>query len=105
LLGHSIRCMSDVNVVPKWVGTILSNGIIVSFCVFYGLSAGTVYFPQTALRTVFYNHDQEFNAQTNNSIKISSSGPMFRDETNSTILEIPKGTQICLLHKVNLRRL
>jgi hypothetical protein len=45
--GHSIHCMSDVNVVRKQGegGTILSDGInkySVSFlCVFYGLSSGT----------------------------------------------------------------
>jgi hypothetical protein len=42
---QSIRWMSDVNVVQKWAGIILSDGInkhFLSFlCGFYGLSLGT----------------------------------------------------------------
>jgi hypothetical protein len=26
-IGRSVRCMSDVNVVPKWAGTILNDCI------------------------------------------------------------------------------
>jgi hypothetical protein len=44
-LGHSIRCMSDVNVLRKRAGTILSDGInkyLLHFlCGFYGFSSGT----------------------------------------------------------------
>jgi hypothetical protein len=42
--GHSIRCMSHVNVVQKRAGTILSDGIINIFyvlCDFYGHSSST----------------------------------------------------------------
>jgi hypothetical protein len=43
-LGHSIRCMSDVNIMRKRAGTILSEGInkylLSLLCGFYGLSSG-----------------------------------------------------------------
>jgi hypothetical protein len=32
---HSIRCMSNVNIVRKWVGTILSDGINKFFFVWF----------------------------------------------------------------------
>jgi hypothetical protein len=44
-LGHSIRCMSDVNVGPKQAGTVMSDGInkyfLSSSYGFHGVSSGS----------------------------------------------------------------